>query len=311
MPSPPFLIFTRNPQREGGGKPSARTRDALFFSRILRDEGGLLDPQLSLNLLQRRALRLRNHRLHPDKLQHHHEGKERENVADRKRGDHLREERGKQRSEDPVRPAAHTLPFRAMAIGKYFGDENPDHRSLADRVRGDEGEDANRHDQEVTGKESPRDQPERSDVADRADIKKSAPADPVNQPESDKGENQIRDADANRLQQRSLSGESGQFKDARREIQNRIDARHLIKERNQDGKQDWFPKTHRPKMSRRKFLFRCRCSRDLISLSLNLRVRSAGLDTLQYFESSRAIALPAKQPARTFRESKTQCGIDQ
>ncbi len=112
-----------------------------------------------------------------------------------------------------------------MAIGKYFGDENPDHCSLADRVCGDEGEDANRHDQEVTGKESPCDQAKRSNVADRADIKKSAPAQPVNQPESDKSENQIRDADADRLQQRGFRAEAGKFKDARREIQNRIDAR--------------------------------------------------------------------------------------
>ena len=37
------------------------------------------------------------------------------------------------------------LARRAMAIGEYFGDKNPDHRSLADGVRADEGEDASRH----------------------------------------------------------------------------------------------------------------------------------------------------------------------
>ena len=148
-----------------------------------------------------------------------------------------------------MRAAAQALALRAMAIGKYLGDENPDHRSLADRVRGDEGEDANRHDQEVPGKESPCHQAKRSDVADRADIKKSAPAEPVDQPESDESKNQIGNADADRLQQRGFRGEAGQFKDAWREIQNRIDARHLVEEGDQDGQQDWFAKTHRPEMS--------------------------------------------------------------
>jgi hypothetical protein len=81
------------------------------------------DAQLPLNLLQRRALRLRNHRLHPDELQHHHAGKERENVAGRKAGDHLREESCEQGGEDPMREAAERLALRAMAIGKYLGDK--------------------------------------------------------------------------------------------------------------------------------------------------------------------------------------------
>ena len=50
---------------------------------------------------------------------------------------------------------------------------------------------------------------------------------PVNEPETDKSENQIRDADADRLQQRGLRAQSGKFKDARREIENRIDARKV------------------------------------------------------------------------------------
>ena len=52
-----------------------------------------------------------------------------------------------------MRAAAQALALGAMAIGKYFGDKNPNYGSLTDRVCGDEGEDANRHDQEVTGKE--------------------------------------------------------------------------------------------------------------------------------------------------------------
>jgi hypothetical protein len=56
----------------------------------------------------------------------------------------------------------------------------------------------------VAGKEGPCREAKRSDVAERADIKKSAPAQPVNQPESDKSENQIGDANADRLQQRGF-----------------------------------------------------------------------------------------------------------
>ena len=45
-----------------------------------------------------------------------------------------------------MREAAERLAFGAMAVGKDFGNENPDDRSLTDGVRGDEGEDADRHD---------------------------------------------------------------------------------------------------------------------------------------------------------------------
>src|SRR5580693_7393399 len=103
-------------------------------------------------------------------------------------------------------------------------------------------------------KESPRDETERGNVAERANIKKSAPAQPVNQPEADKRENEIGNANANRLQQRGLCTEAGEFKDAGSKIQNRIDARHLIEERNQDGEQDRFAKAPSPEMSRRRLL---------------------------------------------------------
>src|ERR1022692_140813 len=98
-------------------------------------------------------------------------------------------------------------------------------------------------------KESPCNQPERGDVAERANIKKSAPAQPVNQPEADKGENKIGDANADRLQQRGFSAKPGKFEYARREIQNRIDARHLIEKRNQDGEHDRLSKGHSPQKS--------------------------------------------------------------
>src|ERR1700722_15221287 len=152
---------------------------------------------------------------------------------------------------------AESLTFGAMAIRKYLGDENPDDRALPNRVRGDEGEDADRNERKMIGKERPRDQAQRDDVAERADIEKSAAAQPVNQPEADKSENEISDADADGLQQRSLCPETGKFKDARRKIQNGVDAGQLIEERNQDSEHDRLAQTRSPEMSRLRLLRRC------------------------------------------------------
>ncbi len=63
-----------------------------------------------------------------------------------KRRHHPGEKSREQRGEDPMGEAAQGLTFGAVAIGKYFGDEDPDHRSLADGVGGDEGENAHGHD---------------------------------------------------------------------------------------------------------------------------------------------------------------------
>src|SRR5882762_11311148 len=149
--------------------------------------GSLFDAQLFLDLFQRDALRLRNRRLHPNELQNHHAGKEREDVTGRKGGDHLREKRRKQGGEDPVREAAEGLTFRAMTVRKYFGDEHPDDRSLADRVRGDKGKNTNWHDAVMLRKKSPGNQTERSDIAERSNKEERAAAQPVNEPEADKG----------------------------------------------------------------------------------------------------------------------------
>ena len=80
--------------------------------------------------------------------------------------------------------------------------------------------------------------PSESDVAERADVEQRAAAQPVNQPEADEGEDQIRDADADGLQQRGFRAQAGHLEDARREVKNRVDARELVKERDQDGQQD-------------------------------------------------------------------------
>jgi len=115
------LYFSPGIRREKAAQiRTAQQRQVRYFSRTLREMEPLFDPHLSLDLLQRRAFGLRNHGLHPDKLQHHHAGKEREDVANRENGDHLREESSEQCGKDPMRAAAQALALRAMAIGKYF-----------------------------------------------------------------------------------------------------------------------------------------------------------------------------------------------
>src|ERR1019366_2156315 len=129
---------------------------------------------------------------------------------------------------DPMREAAKRLAFRSMSVGKDFGDEAPDDRSLTDGMRGDEREDAHRHDAVMLSKECPGNQAERANVAERANEKQRAAAQSVNQPEADKRKNEIGDADADRLQQRSLRSQAGQFKDPRSEIENRVDPGELV-----------------------------------------------------------------------------------
>jgi hypothetical protein len=125
-----------------------------------------------------------------------------------------------------------------MPIWKNLRDEDPDDRALADGMRGDEGKDARGHDAEVLGEKRPRAQPERRDVAERADDEQRAPSEPVDEPEARKREEEIRDANADGLQQRGLRTESGHFKNARRKVEHRIDAGELVKKGDQEGEQD-------------------------------------------------------------------------
>src|SRR5208337_2034360 len=163
-----------------------------------------------------------------------------------------------------------------MTIGEYLGDENPDDRALTNRMRCDERENTNRHDRKTLGKEGPRHQAKRSDVAERADNQERSSAKPVNQPKADEGKDQIGDADADRLQQCGVRTQTSQFKYPRREIENRIDAGKLVEEGNEDSEQNWFAQAARPEMSRRRLFGRS--SDNLIRLRFDLGVGSVGLD---------------------------------
>src|ERR1700692_2740543 len=101
----------------------------------------------------------------------------------------------------------------------------------------------------MVGKEGPRNETKRSNVAERANVEEGSPAQAVDQPETDKGENEIGDADTDRLQQCGFRGKPREFKDSRREIQNCVDPGHLVEECNQDGEQNRFGKSARREMS--------------------------------------------------------------
>src|SRR5262245_33547268 len=107
--------------------------------------------------------------------------------------------------------ATQGLPFGPMTIREDLGNENPDHRSLAHGVRGDERKKAGRDDGKMLGEETPRNQSQREDVAKRADVEQTAPADPVNQPQAQKGENDVDDANPSGLQQRGLLAQARHF----------------------------------------------------------------------------------------------------
>ena len=110
----------------------------------------------------------------------------------------------------------------------------------------------------MLGEESPGRQAQRDDVAERANIEQRAAAQPVNQPESDEGENQVGHADSDGLQERGLGAEAGKLKDARREIEDGVDAGQLVEEGDQDGEQDGFAQTPCPETRRRRLFPRTR-----------------------------------------------------
>src|SRR5258708_7719672 len=134
--------------------------------------------------------------------------------------------------------AAEGLALRALAVWKDLGDVHPDHGALTDRMRRNECEDADRYQSKMLRKKGPGHEPERGNVAERANQQQRAAPQPVNEPQTHKSENQIGRADTYRLQQRRLRPESRQLEDSWREVQYGIDAGKLIEESNKNGQHD-------------------------------------------------------------------------
>src|SRR5215472_158004 len=191
--------------------------------RLLRTEA-LRGSELVLDLLERHSLGFGNHRFHPHELKYHHRGEERENVAGRKSRDHLRKKCSEQRGEHPVREAAEGLPLGAMLIREDLGNKYPNDGSLADRVGRNKSEDTDGDNRVVLSKESPCHQTERRNIAERPHEKKRATPESIDEPKSDKCKYQIRNPDADRLQQRCFRAKAGKFKNARRKVENRVDS---------------------------------------------------------------------------------------
>ena len=169
------------------------------------------------------SLRFGDHPFHPAKLQHHHDTEKSEDGSRSERGDHRREVESQERGENPVSGTTQRLALCPVTIRENLGNEDPDNGTLTDRMGSDEGKDAKRDDAKVFGEKGPGTQTERHDVAKGSDVEKSPPAESINEPESEKGEDQIGDSNSNGLKQSCLFIESGEFKGPRRTVENRID----------------------------------------------------------------------------------------
>src|SRR5260221_9434607 len=116
---------------------------------------------------------------------------------------------------------------------------------------------------------------ERADITERPNVKQRASAQPVNEPQPHEGEDEIGHTNSHRLEQRGFRRQTGQLKNARSEIENRVDAGELIEEGDQKGQQDRSAQAHSPKTRRSGSLGRG--GYDLVRLGVDLGVGSARL----------------------------------
>ena len=183
-----------------------------------------LDTQPFLHLLERDALGFRHHELHPEQLEHHHAAEKEEDAAGRKDRNHFGKKGGQERGKDPMGGAAQGLALGAIAVGEDFGDKYPDDGTLAHGMRGDEREDTGGDDAEMQREKGPGRKSQGKNVAKGANEKEGAPTQPVDQPQANKSEDQIRDANADGLQERRFGAQAGHFKNTRGKIKDGIDA---------------------------------------------------------------------------------------
>ena len=160
----------------------------------------------------------------------------------------------------------------------------------------------------MSREERPRHHAERRDVAERPDVEQRAAAQAIDEPEADEREHQVRHTDADRLQQRGLVTEAGELEDARREVQDCVDARELVEERDQECEHDRHtqrtcPETVGRRVGRHRGRDFCRSRQDL-------RLGCRWFDQAQDLQSFLPIACTRQQPARTFGNREAADGID-
>ena len=120
---------------------------------------------------------------------------------------------------------------------------------------------------------------------------------------------EIGDADADGLEQGRLRAEAGHLEDARREVEDRVDPRQLIEERDEEREQDRHAQPHRPEaaVSLPLALRRRRRSRQS---SLDLRGLASGSISASTFRPRCAITFARQQPPRTLRQPEAHHGVD-
>jgi hypothetical protein len=82
----------------------------------------------------------------------------------------------------------------------------------------------------MAAEESPGHQSQRADIPERADEQKRATSQAIDEPKPYEGKHEIGEPDADRLKQSRFGSQSGEFEDARCEIENRVDPRELVEE---------------------------------------------------------------------------------
>src|SRR5512139_806073 len=123
-----------------------------------------------------------HHEADPQQLQTHHETEECEDGSWCHALRHSREKQRQQRCKNPMRGTAKSLSGRAMTVREDLADEDPDHRSLSHRMRGDERENAKRDEGEMLSVEGPGTKTQGKDVSERADDQQGSAAKMIDKP---------------------------------------------------------------------------------------------------------------------------------
>jgi len=264
--------------------------------------------EIPFDVLESATLGFGHHHFHPYELEDHHEAEEEEHVSGGEGRHHRREKQGEEGGENPVGEAAERLALRPVTVRENLRDQDPDDRSLSDRVRCNERKHARGNDGKRFGEERPRTKAERGDVAKRADVKQGAATEAVDQPEADESKDQVGDPDADRLEQCRFLPQTGELENARCEIQDRIDARELVEESEQEGKQDRRFQPHAPEPSGARLIVGHRS--DFIHLRLDHGLRGIRVDEADDTCSGGAVILATDQPARALGNDEAGERVD-
>ena len=167
---------------------------------------------------------------------------------------------------------------------------------------GDEREDAERDDRKRLGIERPRAQPERGDIAERPDVEEGAASEAVDEPETDVGEDEVGDADADGLEQRGLLAEPCPLEDARREVEDGVDAGKLVEEGDEECEHDRDPEPPREELGGLCAVAHAVLNR--VGEFGDLGIRKSGVDHAEGVHPLLAATRVRDQPARALGQAE-------